>query len=103
MRDYLDLFKVLGDAGSTGLLIYVIYRLLSKWAGPFLAAQQAQAEAMTSQATAMTKLAKAVDEGQGEQREVLLAVRTMATKLDDACGWMRDIDQQLRAKGLVEK
>jgi hypothetical protein len=98
MRDYLELFKVLAGWGPTGLLIFVVYRLLDKWAAPFLRAQQAQAEAMTSQATAMTQLAKAVEEGQGEQREVLLAVRTMASKLDDLRGWMRDIDEHILVK-----
>jgi hypothetical protein len=95
--------RIVENLGATGLVVWVMWkfgmaalRMIEKWAGPFLSAQQAQATAMGSQATAMSSLAQAVQEGQGEQREVLLAVRTMGSKLDDVRGWVREIDEHIR-------
>lgn len=77
-----ELIKAALNLGVSGLLLCLIYRLLVGWAPKFLAAQQGQAEAMAA-------LAAAVKEGQGEQREVLLAVRVMAGKLDEVRGMVQ--------------
>jgi hypothetical protein len=85
--DYLKVVQALADLGTSGLMIFVIWRLADKWAGKFLAAQEGQAQAMSS-------LAQAVKDGQGEQREVLLAVRVMATKLDEVKEEIRTLRQE---------
>lgn len=84
MGEYLELIKAVANLGTTGLLILVAWRLLDKWAGKFLAAQEAQAKAMSD-------LAGAVKEGQGEQREVLLAVRVLASKVDEVRDSIKDL------------
>jgi hypothetical protein len=64
------------NLASTGLILLVIWKLLDRWAGPFL-------DASLKQAGAMAELAAAVKEGQGDARETLLAMRVLATKIDD--------------------
>ena len=76
MVDYLGVLKVIESLGSTGLILYIIWRLVDRWAGEFLKASNAQA-------SAMGELAAAVKEGQGDARETLLAMRVLATKIDD--------------------
>lgn len=57
----------------------VIWKLLDRWAGPFL-------DAALKQAAAMGELAAAVKEGQGDARETVLAVRVLAVKIDQMKG-----------------
>jgi hypothetical protein len=95
MSDYLEVAKMAANTGVSGLLIMVGWKLTDKWAGRFLAAQNGQADALSA-------LAKAVQEGQGEQRELLLAVRVMATKQDEMKGWMRELDEHVRSAVAVK-
>jgi len=76
MENYSILWKVIENLGSTGLILFVIWKLADRWAGRFL-------EASVKQAGAMADLATAVKEGQGDSRETLLAIRVLATKIDD--------------------
>jgi len=76
MENYSILWKVIENLGSTGLILWVIWRLADRWAGRFLDASMKQAEAMG-------ELAAAVKEGQGDARETVLAVRVLAVKIDD--------------------
>ena len=76
MENYSILWKVIENLGSTGLILFVIWKLADRWAGRFL-------EASVKQAGAMAELATAVKEGQGDSRETLLAIRVLATKIDD--------------------
>ncbi len=89
----MELAKLAVNLGFSGMLLYVIWKLTDKWAGKFLDVQAAQAKAMA-------ELAAAVKENQGEQREVLLAVRVLAVKVDETKGWIRDLDTHLRAETL---
>lgn len=91
MNEYTLLAKIVESLGTTGLIIWVIWKLVDKWAGRFL-------EVQARQATAMGDLATAVKESQGEQREVLLAVRVLASKLDEQKGWIKDLDEHLRGR-----
>jgi len=90
-----DLFLEIGkNLGIAGFCIYSLYRLADKWAEKFLDVQG-------KQAVAMGDLAAAVREGQGDQREVLLAVRVIATEQRELKGWIKELDGHIRqgAKG----
>jgi hypothetical protein len=82
IKEYYDLVKTALSSGVSGLVLVLAWKFLDRWAGKFL-------EAQTAQAAALGSLAEAVKTGQGEQREVLLAVRVMASKLDEMKGWIR--------------
>ena len=76
--------KVIEGAGTTGLILLVAWKLADKWGGQFLAAQN-------KQASAMGDLAAAVREGQGEQREILIALRVLATKVEETKAWVKEL------------
>ena len=84
MGDWGVLGRIAENIGSSGLLIFVLYRLLDKWAGRFLDAQE-------SQAAAMADLANSVKESSGEQRDVLMALRVLATKQEENLQWTKEI------------
>ncbi len=84
MNELISLIKSLENAGVAGLMSYLIYRLVDKWAPKFLDAQQETAKAMLT-------LAASVKEGQGEQREMLIAIRVLATEIGDVKGLLRDM------------
>jgi hypothetical protein len=90
VSEYFEMAKTALNTGVSGLMVYLGWKFLDKWAGRFLEAQNHQAEALGS-------LADAVKTGQGEQREVLLAVRVMASKMDEMKGWLRALDEHFRA------
>ena len=90
MNEYTELFKAAGNFGVAGLLIAAACWGAIKFGGPLVAAQQ-------KQAGALEKLAAAVKEGEGEQRELLLACRVMGTKLDELQNWARQLDVDVRA------
>lgn len=75
MSEIIAAVKEFGNLGIAGLLVYVGWKLLDKWAAQFLLAQQ-------QQASAMVDLAATLKASQGEQREVLLAVRALATQVE---------------------
>lgn len=80
----MELLKLAGNYGVAGLLIFLLYRLVDKWAPQFLTAHQAQARAMG-------ELANAVKEGREEQQHVVIALRALATQV-------RDLDEHIRAE-----
>jgi hypothetical protein len=83
MAEYSVWGRIIENLGATGLMVLVLWKLVDKWAGRFLEAQIKQASAMGEQASAMSGLCAAVRDGQGGQQELLLAVRVMATKIDE--------------------
>ena len=95
MTQLIDALKPFVDLGVAGLIIFVAWKLLDAWAGRFL-------EVQNKQATAMGELAAAVREGQGEGREMLLAVRVLASKVDEVKEWVRELDEHVRANGARE-
>ena len=95
MTEYSLLAKIVESLGTPGLIIFVGWKLVDRWAGRFL-------EVQNKQAVAMGDLAAGVRGGQGEQRELLLAVRVRATKLDATKQGGKDLAQHSRtgaAKG----
>ncbi len=91
MNEYSGLVEIVKTLGISGLVIYVAWKVIDKWAGRFLEVQIQQATSMGAQATATSGLAAAMREGQGQQQELMLAVRVMATKLDETMGLAREI------------
>lgn len=77
-----NLWKMAENFGSTGLIIAAFYVLMNRWAGPFLLALRDHTQATTQQAEAIASLANTVRESQSDQREVLIAVRVLASKMD---------------------
>jgi len=84
MSEYSGLVEIVKTLGISGLIVYVGWKLVDKWAGLFLEVQKQQAEAMGA-------LASAVKDGQGEQRELLIAVRVLATKVDETKNWVKEL------------
>jgi len=84
-----ELLKGALNLGVAGLLVFVGWRIVDKWAGKFL-------EAQVEQGTAMQRLAAAVETGQGEQREALLALRVVASQQQELKDWMRELDEHVR-------
>lgn len=78
-----EITKLLLNFGAAGLIVWFMWRLTDKWAGLFLGAQKDQTSAMTHQADAMTSLAASVQAGQGDQHEILLAVRVQSRQIED--------------------
>lgn len=102
MTEYSLIATIAEKVGITGLVILagwkladrlgqVLLKLVDLWAGRFL-------EVHSKQAEAMGELASAVRSGQGEQRELLLAVRVMATKIDETMGLAREINKNCLAR-----
>lgn len=75
MGEVLEVVRAAGNYGVAGLIVWLLYRLADKWAPQFLKAHQ-------DQAAAMTDMAKAVREGREEQRDLVIAVRVLAAKID---------------------
>ncbi len=75
--------RVVENIGSSGLLILVLWKFLDKWASRFLEVQDRQAKAMSD-------LATAVKETTGDQREILLAVRVLAQKVEEQKDWIKE-------------
>jgi hypothetical protein len=91
--------KLAADFGITGVMVVgllLFYRLADKYAGLFLEAQKGQSAAMGEQATAMASLATAVKDGQSDQREVLIAVRVLAERIDTQKQYLAGIEKSCR-------
>jgi len=86
----LELFKVAANLGGAVLVAVVFgwfgYKLLCRFGVPFIAAQQAQAVAMSSQADAMGAVKETICEfttrDSTEHREILLAVQVVGAELE---------------------
>lgn len=90
------IFKAL-DLGGVGLCYFLLWHLLDKWAGKFLDAQTAQTDAMTKQAVATASLAASVRDGQDNAREVLMAVRLLADRIEMQKDYLIRIDEKVEA------
>ena len=88
MNEWSIIVEIGKTLGIPGLLIVVGWRI----AGDFLTVGRAQA-------ASMSQLAEAVKDNRGDQHEILLAMRVMATKLDEQKDWIKDLDQHCRALG----
>jgi len=86
--------RVVENMGGMGILALVLYKLLDKWAGKFLEAQQQGAAGLGA-------LAAAVKEGQTDQREVLLAIRVLSRQMEDHMGFLRQIEENCRNRGCL--
>lgn len=95
MTEYSLAIKIVEGLGTTGLIIFVVWKLVDRWAGQFLGAQKEQTTAMCDQAKAMAALASAVGAGQGEQRELLIAVRVLAGKVDETKAWVKELSEYM--------
>lgn len=84
MGDWGIIGRVVENIGSSGLVLFLLYKLLDKWAARFLDAQEAQAKSMG-------ELATAVKETSGDQRDLLMAVRVLATKQDETREWVKEL------------
>lgn len=87
-EEYSIVLKIIQGLGVPGLVTYVIYRLLDKYLGRFLSATEMQANAIQ-------ELAAAVKESASDQREVVMAVRVLTSKVEESMGWMKEIGQQI--------
>jgi hypothetical protein len=87
--------KIVENLGTTGLIIFVIWKMVDRWAGRFLEVQDRQAKAMGD-------LAACVRDGQGEQRELLIAVRVLATKVDETKAWVKELSDHVMGGGKGE-
>ena len=83
--------RAVENFGAAGLLAWLLWRIVDKWAGQFLSAQQSQANAMGS-------LAQAVREGQTDQREILIAVGVIGRRIEEQREYLIAIDQNLQGK-----
>lgn len=81
--------KLIQVLGVPGLITWCSYKLLDKWAARFL-------DVHTKQAEAITNLAESVKVGQDSQKEVLLAVRVLAGKVEESVGWMKELSEHIK-------
>jgi urease accessory protein UreH len=88
VTEYSLIGEIVKTLSLAGLVVWVVYRLVDKWAGKFL-------EAQMEQATAMGKLAGAVETAQGRQDELSLSMRVLASKVDEVREWIRNIQDRL--------
>jgi hypothetical protein len=86
-----DWTKIIESLGSSGLLIFVVWRLLDKWAARFLDAQKLQADAMGALALAVKETAGAAVTAAEAQRELLMAVRVLSAKQDETKEWLKEL------------
>jgi len=84
-----ELIKGFLSFGMAGLMLLVGWRIVDKWAGKFLEAQMEQGKAMQ-------RLAAAVEGGQGEQHDMLLALRVVASQQTELKDWMKELAEQVR-------
>jgi hypothetical protein len=78
--------------GSAGLFAWVLWKLLDKWGGKLVDAQE-------KQATALTGLAEAVKTSQTDQRDVLLAVRVLAVRMEELSRFVVQVDEHVQQAG----
>ena len=91
-----QLGQLVMNFGAAGLIAWVFYRLVDKWAEKFLQAQAGQTSAMVEQAHSMAALAAAVREGQTDQRDVLIAVRALARQMEEQKNYLVEIGKGIQ-------
>jgi hypothetical protein len=92
----IDWQRIGENLGSTAMALAVAWRLVNKWAGQFLLLQRQQAESGERQAAAIAALAGAVGATREDQREVLIAVRVLAEKMDRQKESLAEIGRKLQ-------
>ena len=97
MSEYAWAGKML-DLGGLGIACFLMWKLFDKWAALFLNAQTGQAKALTDQAMATAALATAVRDGQADQREILIAVRVLADRIDTQKEYLQGIEKSCRER-----
>ena len=88
--------RVVENLGVSGLLIFTVWKIVDKWAARFLEVQDRQAKAMCD-------LAQAVKDTTGDQREILLAVRVLAQKVEEQQGWIKEALRNVRMGGTEQQ
>jgi hypothetical protein len=91
------LVKLVVNYGGAGGFCWMMWSLINNWAGKFLEAHTQQVQAMTTQAAATANLAQAVKDGRNDDREVLMAVRLLADRIEMQKGYLIRIDDQLQS------
>lgn len=114
MNEWGSMARIVADFGVAGVMaigMVLLYRLLDKFGGAFLAAQKDQAVAMAQQASATAQQASAttqqaaavaemvgmVKESQSDQREILIAVRVLADRSERQMKYLEQIESNCRA------
>jgi hypothetical protein len=100
--EYSLLLRVVENLGVAGLLLFVVYKLADRWAGKFLTSFTEQSKVIVTQTGALVDLATAVRESHSEQRDLVLAVRVLATKVEATRGWVREISEQTEDRVRME-
>lgn len=89
------LVHVLTNLGVPGLALFLCYRLADKWASKTVEHFGRYVDASIRQQEATTQLVAAVRESSNDQRDVLLAVRSMSTEISAVKGWVKELDSRL--------
>jgi len=92
------LAKIIPQYGLTGLALYLLYRLLDKYVGMFVAHMGEFVKINAQQAQAIVDVATVVKESRDDQRDTVMAVRVMTQKLEEVVGWVKEIDQKVNSK-----
>lgn len=92
----MDWGRAVEQLGSTGLFLFVLWSLANKWLGLFLKSRQEATVALVAQATAMAELAQTVKDGQMDQREVVIAVKVISSRLEEQRNYLKAIDENCR-------
>jgi hypothetical protein len=87
-----------GVMGLFALAMYLGFRMISRWTPKMLGAMMAQTDAVSKSAVAVTDLATVVREGQGDQREVLIAVRVLADRIDSQRKCLAAIEENCKRR-----
>lgn len=84
---------VVTSLGVPGLSIYLLYKLLDRYLSELVIHAGRFVEASIRQSASTADLVAAMRESSTDQREVLLAVRSMSTELTALKGWVRQIEE----------
>jgi hypothetical protein len=84
--------KIVTTLGVPGLSIYLLYRLMDRYAAKLVEHAGRFVDASIRQSAATTELVAAVRLASTDQRDVLLAVRSMSTELAALKGWVKEAE-----------
>lgn len=96
MDDFL--LKLVQQLGVAGLVVFLGYKLLDRWVSQILAVAQQHLDATNKQAAAISELASGIKDTRDEQRDVILAVRVLAQKVDEQTGWVKELQDLVRGE-----
>jgi len=92
MNDFI--LKIVTTLGVPGLSIFLLYRLLDRYAAKLVEHAGRFVDASVRQSAATADLVAAVRLNSTDQRDVLLAVRSMSTELAALKGWVKESEGQ---------